>query len=142
MMESRLPNGVRAEINSLECLSRQALLARWREVHRTEPPKHLSRDLLLRSLTYALQEQSVGGLTKAERKALRSLANDGGNQRPRAAIRAGTRLYREWQGVSHEVLITDTGCRWRGKDYQSLSEVARAITGTRWSGPRFFGLRP
>lgn len=141
MMESRLPNRLRAEINSLECLTRPALLARWRDVHRTEPPKHLSRDLLLRGLTYALQEQSVGGLTRAERKALRSLAIEGGNQRPRA-FRSGTRLYREWQGVSHEVLITDNGCRWRGKDYQSLSEVARAITGTRWSGPRFFGLRP
>ena len=78
-----------------------------------------------------------GGATEP---AIHPLATGGGDQRP-SALKAGTRLYREWHGVNHEVLVTDEGCRWRGRDYQSLSEVARAITGTRWSGPRFFGLR-
>ncbi len=66
-----------------------------------------------------------------------------GEKAPRApgAIKAGTRLYRSWQGVTHEVLVMDSGYSWRGKSYASLSEVARAITGTRWSGPRFFGLQ-
>ncbi len=83
----------------------------------------------------------MGGLTRSEQRALMTLAAGGKDPRSKA-LKAGTRLYREWQGVSHEVLITDNGCRWRGKDYRSLSQVARAITGTRWSGPRFFGLTP
>ena len=73
------------------------------------------------------------------REALKVLASGKEDPRPKS-LEAGTRLYREWRGKSHEVLITNEGCRWRGRDYQSLSEVARAITGTRWSGPRFFGL--
>ncbi|NIV33564.1 MAG: DUF2924 domain-containing protein [Anaerolineae bacterium] len=130
-----------AEIGTLGNLSRSVLLARWRNLHGVDPPKHVTQDLLARGLAQSLQEQSLGGLTRSEQRALMTLAAGGKDPRSKA-LKAGTRLYREWQGVSHEVLITDNGCRWRGKDYRSLSQVARAITGTRWSGPRFFGLTP
>ncbi len=87
-----------------------------------------------------LQERWLGRLTPAEKKALAALARGKGNPNP-GAIKAGTRLYRSWQGVTHEVLVMDSGYIWRDQSYASLSEVARAITGTRWSGPRFFGLQ-
>ena len=127
------------EIAALGNLPRTALLARWRDLHRAGPPKYVTHDFLIRALATSLQERALGGLTGRERKALSALAK--GREHPgRKVLKAGTRLYREWRGVSHEVLITDHGCRWREKDFQSLSQVARAITGTRWSGPRFFGL--
>ncbi len=127
------------EIAVLRALPRSALLARWRGLVGTDPPKRATQDLLIRGLVYTMQEQSFGSLTRSERQALKALASGKEDPRPKS-LEAGTRLYREWRGKSHEVLITDEGCRWRGRDYQSLSEVARAITGTRWSGPRFFGL--
>jgi len=128
-----------AEIAALGNLPRAALLARWRDLHGAGPPKYITQDFLIRALATSLQERALGGLARSERKALTALAE--GREHPgRKVLKAGTRLYREWRGVSHEVLITDDGCRWREKELQSLSQVARAITGTRWSGPRFFGL--
>lgn len=128
-----------AEIAALGNLPRTALLARWRDLHGATPPKYVTQDFLIRALATSLQERALGGLACNERKALTALAE--GREHPgRKVLKAGTRLYREWRGVSHEVLITDDGCRWREKEFQSLSQVARAITGTRWSGPRFFGL--
>lgn len=129
------------EIAALGNLSRTALLARWKDLHGADPPKYGTQDLMARALAYTMQEQSRGGLTRSERRALKALVSGRGDPRSKA-IKVGTRLYREWRGKSHEVLITDDGCRWRGENYQSLSQVARAITGTRWSGPRFFGLTP
>jgi hypothetical protein len=128
-----------AEIAALGNLPRTALLARWIDLHGAGPPKYVTQDFLIRALATSLQERALGGLARRERKALTALA-EGREDLRRKTLKAGTRLYREWRGVSHEVLITDGGCRWREKDYQSLSQVARAITGTRWSGPRFFGL--
>jgi len=128
-----------AEIAALGNLPRMALLARWRDLHGAGPPKYVTQDFLIRALAASLQERALGGLARSECKALTALA-EGREDFRRKTLKAGTRLYWEWRGVSHEVLITDNGCRWREKDYQSLSQVARAITGTRWSGPRFFGL--
>jgi len=105
----------------------------------------MSRQLLLRALAYRLQEQALGGLDRATRRRLDRAAADLAAGRPLAApapkIKPGTRLLREWQGVVHEVIVLEGGLQYRGETWPSLSAVAREITGTRWSGPRFFGLK-
>jgi hypothetical protein len=90
--------------------------------------------------TYELQVRQFGGLSPAEKRVLAGLAQAKPGPIP-GALKSGTRLYRSWQGVTHEVLVIEGGFSWRGTSYSSLSEVARAITGTRWSGPRFFGVK-
>ncbi len=100
----------------------------------------MTEGLLARGIAYELQVRQIGGLTLAERKALGALAQGRSDPNP-ATLKAGTRLYRSWRGVTQEVLVLEDGYSWQGKSYASLSEVARAITGTRWSGPRFFGLQ-
>ena len=106
------------------------LRGEWRRLHRMPPPMRLSRDLLIRGITYKLQERAYGGLSKAAaRKLEQATAGPPGRgaakPTPSVSLRPGTRLVREW----------------RGQRYPSLSVVARKITGARWSGPRFFGLR-
>ena len=122
------------------------LRGEWRRLHRTPPPMRLSRDLLTRGITYKLQERAYGGLSKATARKLEH-ANADPQSRGAAkpvqpiSLRPGTRFVREWRGVTHMVLIHADGIEWRGQRYRSLSLVARKITGARWSGPRFFGLR-
>ncbi len=122
------------------------LRGEWRRLHRTPPPMRLSRDLLIRGITYKLQERAYGGLSKAairklEQAGADSLSRGAAKPAPPISLRPGTRLLREWRGVTHMVLIHPDGIEWRGQRYRSLSLVARKITGARWSGPRFFGLR-
>ena len=105
-----------------------------------------SRDLLTRGISYKLQERAYGGLStatarKLERASAGPLSRGAVKPAPSVSLRPGTRLVREWRGVTHTVLIHADGIEWRGQRYRSLSVVAREITGARWSGPRFFGLR-
>jgi len=118
----------------------------WRRLHRLPPPMRLSRDLLIRGITYKLQERTCGGLPLAAVRKLGQAAADPLNRSaakpvPPISLRPGTRLAREWQGVTHNVFIHADGIEWRGQRYRSLSVVAQEITGAHWSGPRFFGLR-
>ncbi len=122
------------------------LRGEWRRLHRMPPPMRLSRDLLIRGIIYQLQERAYGGLSKAaarklEQAAADSLSRCAAKPAPPISLRPGTRLVREWHGVTHTALIHADGIEWRGQRYRSLSLVARKITGARWSGPRFFGLR-
>ena len=122
------------------------LRSEWHRRHRSPPPMRLSRDLLVRGISYRLQEGSLGGLSPALLRKLKRLSADAGakeekNAPPPIALKPGTRLIREWQGVTHTVLVHAEGFEWSGKRYASLSIIAREITGARWSGPRFFGLR-
>jgi hypothetical protein len=122
------------------------LRGEWRRLHRAPPPTRLSRDLLLRGITYKLQERPLGGLSKSimrklERLNLDSQASDAQKPAPPISLTAGTRLVREWRGVTYTVLVHADGFEWNGRRYRSLTIVARAITGAHWSGPRFFGLR-
>lgn len=117
-----------------------------RRLHRAPPPMRLSRDLLMRAITYKLQERPLGGLSKSiirklERLNLDSQASDARKPTPPISLKAGTRLVREWRGVTHIVLVHADGFEWNGRRYRSLTIVAREITGAHWSGPRFFGLR-
>ena len=121
------------------------LRGEWRRLHRTPPPMRLSRDLLTRGITYKLQERAYGGLSLATARKLEQAADSpsrgSAKPAPPISLRPGTRLVREWHGVTHTALIHADGIEWRGQRYRSLSVVARKITGARWSGPRFFGLR-
>jgi Protein of unknown function (DUF2924)/Protein of unknown function (DUF3489) len=122
------------------------LRGEWRRLHRMPPPMRLSRDLLIRGISYKLQERAYGGLAmatarKLERASADPLGRGAVKPAPLISLRPGTRLVREWRGVTHMVLIHADGIEWCGQRYPSLSVVAQEITGARWSGPRFFGLR-
>jgi hypothetical protein len=122
------------------------LRGEWRRLHRMPPPMRLSRDLLIRGITYRLQGRAYGGLSLATARKLEQAATDprgSGTAKPAPplSLRPGTRLVREWRGVTYTVLTHADGIEWHGERYRSLSVVARKITGARWSGPRFFGLR-
>ena len=140
MKPEPLTAGCAREIAGLFGLSRADLVERWAGLHGSPPIKTMTQDLLTRGIAYAMQVREIGGLTPAERKTLGALAQGRSDPSP-GALKAGTRLYRSWRGVTQEVLVLEDGYGWRGKSCASLSEVARAITGTRWSGPRFFGLK-
>ncbi len=136
---------IQRKIDALRALDRPALRTLWGEAFGGRPPKRASRDLLLRALAYHVQARAAGGLRPVTRRRLVRAAKDLGSGRtPTAtpsAIKAGTRLLREWQGVIHEVIVLEEGVRYRGQAWRSLSAVAREITGARWSGPLFFGLK-
>ena len=108
---------------------------------------NLSRELLLRALAYRMQEVALGGLRPARQRQLRQMAQQfnrigAANTPPRPELKPGTRLIREWQGRTYDVLVLDEGFSWQNTQYRSLSALARKITGTAWSGPLFFGLKP
>jgi hypothetical protein len=130
------------EIAGLSALDASALKQLWVTLGGAAPPPELNRPLLIRALAYRLQERALGGLKPATLRVLLECADDGAGRpaRPSGSVSPGTVLVREWHGTSHRVTVLETACCWRGRRYRSLSEVARAITGTRWSGPRFFGL--
>jgi hypothetical protein len=133
------------EIAALKNMAHVDLRGAWRRAWRSHPPKFLSRDLLELGIAWKLQERAFGGLGGVTKRRLTELAlaieakADIARTR-RVSLRPGARLIREWGGESHEVLVTEDGFLWRGKNWRSLSVIAREMTGTRWSGPRFFGL--
>ncbi len=135
--------GVRlGAVNGMEY---HALRAEWRRLYRQEPPKRVSRDLLILGVGWKIQEQAHGGLSAASKRRLAELARDldrdGDIARARIErLKPGAKLIREWQGESHRVTVLEEGFEWRGERWRSLSVIAREITGTHWSGPRFFGL--
>ena len=114
-------------------------------LYRTEPPRRISRDLLIRALAYRIQERALGGLSPSTRRLLAKVAADASAHRsiermPQPSLKPGTVLLREWHGAQHQVIVGEDGIVFQGKRYKSLSQVASRITGTKWSGPRFFGL--
>ena len=123
------------------------LRQQWRALYKSEASPHLSRELLVRAVAYRMQEIAVGGLRPGQQRQLRQFArqlkeNREEPIRTRPELKPGTRLVRGWQGRTYEVLVLDGGFSWQGTSYRSLSAVARKITGTPWSGPLFFGLKP
>jgi hypothetical protein len=137
------------EISKLPALSKAELLIRWRERLKQPPPSHLNKPILVPLLAYRLQEQAFGGLKPAYKRRLRELAESFERNPGRTAmsvpsstrIKSGTRLIRQWDGQTHQVTVAEEGFEYKGERYKSLSEIARLITGTRWSGPLFFGLK-
>lgn len=136
-----------ARIAALKTASTPELKKQWRALFNTEPPA-FNRRFLETRLAYRIQELTYGGLKPDTVKRLEALGEqfDGGSpmtRRIRTDLKpiTGTRLIREWQGVEHVVTVTGDGYEWQGRPYKSLSSVARGITGTRWSGWVFFGLK-
>ncbi len=141
-----MANSLADRLADLEALSTTELRARWEQAIKRSVPKRASRDLLRRALAYHMQEQTESSLSKPTRRRLAKLAGLNGENRapispPILRLKPGRRLIREWHGVTHSVTVLGDGFDWRGTRYASLSQIARAITGARWSGPLFFGLR-
>ena len=116
----------------------------WRRLYHCEPPR-ISRDLLIRGIGYRLQEIEHGGLDKATRRKLQTIAKalrvtGRVGPTPSLILKPGARLVREWHGRTHTVTVTEDGFEYAGTGYASLTRIARKITGAHWSGPRFFGL--
>jgi hypothetical protein len=132
------PAAIEAEITRLRSLALDALRRRWQAVFGRMPPAGLSKDLLGRMIACHLQERAFGGLDRESLRFLDALARYGGS--PRRRLKAGTVLVRDYQGRRHTVTVAPNGFDWQGTTYPSLSAIARAITGTAWSGPRFFAL--
>jgi hypothetical protein len=142
-----MTDSVLARLAALKTTPTHDLKKQWRDLFETEPPV-FNRRYLESRLAYRIQELAYGGLKPETVKRLEALGEqlDGGNittRRIRADLRpiTGTRLIREWQGIEHVVTVTADGFEWQGRPYQSLSAVARQITGTRWNGWTFFGLK-
>jgi hypothetical protein len=137
---------ISGEIEVLTQLSVSSLKDQWRSVYGTEPPPRSSRKLLFSAIAYRIQERAFGGLKPSVRRLLERASEDAGSRRilrtPKVTTASnGTVLIRDWQGKSHHVTVLDRGVLYGKKNYRSLSQVARVITGCRWSGPLFFGLR-
>jgi hypothetical protein len=128
---------IEAEITRIRSLPLDALRRRWRVMFGRTPPA-LSKDLLGRMLACRLQEQAFGSLDRESLRFLDGLARHGGS--PRRQLKPGTVLVRDYHGQRHTVTVAADGFNWQGTTYPSLSAIARAITGTAWSGPRFFAL--
>ena len=136
----------REALSRLPTLEIGELRQQWRGLYKTQPPANLSRELLLRAVAYRIQEVALGGLRQARQRQLRQMAQQfkrsGAANTPRhPELKSGTRLMREWQGRTYDVLVLDDGFSWQNTRYRSLSAIARKITGTAWSGPLFFGLK-
>jgi len=127
-------------IADIETMDRMALIGVWAETFGTPVPKRLSSPFLRRFLAFEAQTRHSGGLPKGFADKLKKATRENGNARS-PALKHGGRLLREWNGVTHVVDVTEDGFLWNGQRYSSLSPIARAITGARWSGPRFFGLK-
>ena len=139
-----MTDSVAAKVAALPKTPTPELKQMWRELFDKEP-SGFSRSYLISRLAYRIQELAYGGLKPATRTKLDALADaiDPKTVRRRVIDRpvAGTQLIREWRGVEHTVTVLTDGFEWEGRRYKSLSAVARAITGTRWNGRLFFGLR-
>ena len=134
------------QLDSLPNLNRTKLRELWRDSYGSDPPEKISDLLLRQAIAHRLQVKHLGGLNFSTRRTLKRVLEEAHAPRPTRCSKSqsvtnGTVLVREWHGATHQVTTTEKGVRYRGKLFRSLSEVAREITGTRWSGPLFFGLR-
>jgi len=148
-MRQRNPTTTGTGIEGLDRLSRAALRSVWTQKVGGKPPLSIGRDILALGIAYARQDQSQRGMAKRLMKELdrvleRALLNDrteSASSVVPALLRTGTILVREWRGSTHHVTVADDGFIWNGHTHRSLSSIARAITGTKWNGRRFFGTR-
>ncbi len=138
---------VMAQVAALPDKPTGELKRMWQDLFETKAPPY-NRSFLIKRLSYRLQELAFGGLSEKTEERLDAMANDPDCADPARMKRksefhpiAGTRLIREWKGVEHQVTVLDDGFEYQGCKYKSLSVIARTITGTRWSGPVFFGLK-
>jgi len=141
------------QLAELDGLTSEELKERWRALFGTEPPAY-NRPFVIKRLAHRIQELAYGGLSETTRRRMDEILDEAGydengavqkdrrhpKKSPTAPVK-GTRLIREWNGERHEVITLRVGYEYQGRQYKSLSAIAREITGTRWNGPMFFGLR-
>jgi hypothetical protein len=135
------PAAIAAEIERVRSLSGHALRRRWQAVFGRSVPEHLTADLLRRMIANRIQEEAFGTLDRATLKLLDGFARRGYSCPDERNLKIGTMLVRDYRGRRHTVTVERDGYVWEGQPYSSLSAVARAITGTAWSGPRFFAVK-
>lgn len=140
-----MPDPIANRLSDLPTLSRIALCDLWKQLFDSSSPPKLRRDLMIPILAYRFQEQAFGSLKSAARIRLRQLSqafekDSDAAISPAPQLRPGTRLVRQWRDQVHLVNVHSNGYEYQGARYHSLSEIARLITGTRWSGPLFFGI--
>jgi hypothetical protein len=145
-MAVRQKDTSREALTRLPKLDLRELREEWRFLYKADVSPHLSRELLIRAVAYRMQEVALGGLRPEPQRQLRQIAMElkqtgAAAKRFRPQLKPGTRLMREWQGRTYEVVVLDDGFSWQGTRCYSLSAIARKITGTAWSGPLFFGLK-
>jgi Protein of unknown function (DUF2924) len=139
--------GLSAKIKNLGNLGPEDLDRTWRALFGSQRPRRVCGDLLIRALGYRLQEKAIGSLKPSTRRLLERWGARSGSERgpsaklAKARLKGGTVLVREWHGVAHRVTVLDDGFDFESERFRSLSEIARKITGVRWSGPLFFGLK-
>ena len=154
--DSDVTQQIAQQIERLASLGSDDLRRVWAETYGKPPPPKTNREILLLGIAYRIQEKAFGGLSAATRRRLINLAGgadrEGSDATAAAAqerlarmratrVKPGTRLLREWKGETHQVNVLDQGFSWKGNAYRSLTEVAKAITGTKWNGWVFFGLK-
>jgi hypothetical protein len=137
---------IEAEIRKLTALPRKALAERWRAIFEADPPKGVRKRFLIGAVAYEMQARRYGDLKPMLRRRLLNIGEgysiDGAARGVTSVkLKSGARIFRDWNGLTHMVEVVEDGFIWNGGQYRSLSAIARAITGARWSGPRFFGLR-
>jgi hypothetical protein len=132
---------IEAEVDQIRCLGIEALRKRWRMMFGAIPAKGLTKDILRRMIAYRIQEEAFGGLDRETIKLLDRLAQGKKPSELNRRLKRGTVLVREYDGTRHTVTVVADGLLWQEKTYSSLSTIAQLITGTKWNGPRFFGLR-
>jgi hypothetical protein len=130
-----------AEVDQIRSLGVEALRKRWRMMFGAVPPKGLTKDILGRMIAYRIQEEAFGGLDRETIKLLDRLARGEKPNELNRRLKPGTVLVREYNGERHTVTVMPDGFSWQETTYSSLSVIAQTITGTKWNGPRFFGLR-
>jgi hypothetical protein len=143
MTETALKS-LKSELAALGDLSRTQLQERWRGLYGSDPPEQIHRQLLTLAIAHRLQVKALGGINFSTRRALEKIIKETSSKttiKGDKGVSTGVVLVRVWHGETHHVSTLRDGVEYRGKLYRSLSEVARQITGTRWSGPRFFGLK-
>jgi DUF2924 family protein len=143
---ARQPKASQEALSRLHKLDIHELRDEWRRLYKANASPHLSRELLIRAVAYRMQEVALGGLRPEPQRQLRQIVQElkqtgRSAKRFRPQLKPGTRLMREWQGRTYEVVVLDDGFSSQGTQYRSLSAIARKITGTAWSGPLFFGLK-
>ena len=141
------PTNLEQQLDQLKQLRPEELRKRWQSFFGSNPPPKIRSSLMIQAIARRIQEKSFGGLKPSTQRLLQKVAQEAGadskvpTTRNTAQPRAGTVLVREWHGTKHQVSVLKDGFVYRSKRYGSLSQIARIITGTQWSGPRFFGLK-
>lgn len=133
------------QLSLIQQMDRASCIVMWRKLHGRHPPNHLSIQFLRKSLLFETQVKNVGGYSKTLRRMFKHTLNGNGHTENRTnplttVLKPGMHLVREWNGKTYQVKVTEEDFVMNGRNYQSLSAIAKHITGAHWSGPRFFGL--